>query len=281
MDSNKENDLLAYLIMAIAVLLLLCLIAAATLAVVKLVNASDKPDDPPATDAATDTETLPTQVDPLTVTLAETPDAGMKYIDKMIFFGESTTAHLRSRGVLTGGTGTKQVWSDASGTRMLSSRTTSEPIVYPETGESLTIAEACARSQPEYLVLCFGLNGINGFIQNKSSYVNAYNKLIRSIHEVSPNTKIILQAVYPAAEGSSSQAFGWDIATLNENINTINSWLPEIAATHENVRYADTAAVLKNANGTLGASFDNGDGIHLTAEAYQEILAYLRTHAWQ
>lgn len=278
MDSKKENDLLAYLIMTIAMLLVLCLIGAVTLAIVKLANAEGKPS---PTDTQTDTATIPTQVDPLTVTLGETPDAGMKYIDKMIFFGESTTAHLRARGVLTGGKDTSQVWSDASGTRMLSSRITSEPIVYPETGESLTIAEACAKAQPEYLVLCFGLNGIKDFIQNKSSYVNAYNKLIRAVREVSPNTRIILQAVYPVTDGTDSKAFGVDIATLNENINTLNSWLPEIAASHENVRYADTASVLKNADGALAASYDNGDGIHLTAAAYQEILAYLRTHAWQ
>lgn len=281
MESNKENDLLAYLIMTIAVLLVLCLIGAVTLAIVKLANTEDKPQTPTITDTATDTASIPTQVDPLTVTLGETPDAGMKYIDKMIFFGESTTAHLRSRGVLTGGTGTKQVWADASGTRMLSSRTTSEPIIYPETGESLTVAQACAKAQPEYLVLCFGLNGIGGFIQNKSSYVSAYNKLIRAVREASPNTKIILQATYPVADGTGSQAFGVDIATLNENINTLNSWLPEIAASHENVRFADTSMVLKNADGKLAASYDNGDGIHLTAAAYQEILAYLRTHAWQ
>ena len=281
MESNKENALLAYLIMTIAALLVLCLIAAVTLAIVKLANAEDKPETPTDTATATDTASLPTQVDPLTVILGETPDAGMKYIDKMIFFGESTTAHLRARGVLTGGTGTKQVWSDASGTRMLSSRITSEPIVYPETGENLTIAQACEKAQPDYLVLCFGLNGIGGFIQNKSSYVSAYNKLIRAVREVSPNTKIILQAVYPVADGTGSQAFGVDIATLNENINTLNSWLPKIAASHENVRFVDTSAVLKNADGVLSASYDNGDGVHLTAAAYQEILAYLRTHAWQ
>ena len=281
MDSKKENDLIAYLIIAIAVLLVLCLIGAVTLAIVKLANAKDKPEAPTETDTATDTEAVPTQVDPLTVTLGDTPDAGMKYIDKMIFFGESTTAHLRSRGVLTGGKDTHQVWADASGTRMLSSRTTSEPIVYPETGESLTVAQACAKAQPEYLVLCFGLNGIGGFIQNKSSYVNAYNKLIRAVHEVSPNTKIILQSVYPVTDGTGTQAFGMDVAALNQNINTLNAWLPEIAASHENVRFADTASVLKNADGALADSYDNDDGIHLTATAYQEILAYLRTHAWQ
>lgn len=281
MKQNKENDLLAYLIMTVAVLLILCLIGCVALVIVRQIYAENEPTTQEPTETESESESIPTQVDPLTVTLGETPDAGMKYIDKMIFFGESTTAHLRARGVLTGGTNTKQVWADASGTRMLSSRITSEPIIYPETGESMTVAEACAKAKPEYIVLGFGLNGINGFIKDKNSYVNAYNKLIRAIREASPDTKIILQSVYPVTDGTESQAFGVDIATLNANIDTLNSWLPEIAASHENVRFVNTASVLKNADGKLVESYNFGGGIHLTADAYKPILDYLRTHAWQ
>lgn len=276
MDSKTENNLLAYLILVIAALLILCLIATAVFMIVKIANPTPKPE----TDAPTesDTDSAPTQVSPQLVTLTETPDAGMEYIDSMIFFGESTTAHLRARGVLSGGTSTRQVWADASGTRMLSSRTTSEPITYPETGEALTITEACERAKPEYLVLSFGLNGITGFVANKASYVNSYNKLINAIKQASPNTKIILQTVYPVCK---ADGFTVDTATLNAHIKTLNTWLPEIAAAHENVRVADTASALYDSEGKLATSFDNGDGIHLTKSAYEEILAYLRTHAWQ
>lgn len=281
MEQNKENDLLAYLIMTVAVLLILCLIGCVALVIVRQIYAENEPTTQEPTETESESESIPTQVDPLTVILGETPDAGMKYIDKMIFFGESTTAHLRARGVLTGGTNTKQVWADSSGTKSLSSKITYEPIIYPETGESMTVAEACAKAKPEYIVLGFGLNGINGFIKDKNSYVNAYNKLIRAIREASPDTKIILQSVYPVTDGTESQAFGVDIVTLNANIDTLNSWLPEIAASHENVRFVNTASVLKNADGKLVESYNIGGGIHLTADAYKPILDYLRTHAWQ
>lgn len=277
MDSKNETNLYAYLLLAIIVLLILCLIGCVTLVVVKIAYPATESGTEEQTDTQADTVDTPVSVSPQEVTLGETADAGMAYIDSMIFFGESTTAHLRARGVLSGGTATTQVWADASGTRMLSSRTTSEPIVYPETGESLTVAEACAKKQPAYVVLSFGLNGITGFISNKSSYVNSYHKLIQAIQTASPNAKIILQSVYPVCK---ADGFSVDVATLNEYITTLNSWLPEIAAAHENVRFADTASVLRNANGQLGTAFDNGDGIHLTASAYEEILAYLRTHAW-
>ena len=69
---------------------------------------------------------------------------------------------------------------------------------------------------------------------------------------------------------------------LNEAIRTLNTWLPEIAASFDHVRVVDTASVLSDENGWLKESYDNsGDGIHLTTEAYRQILAYLRTHAWQ
>ncbi len=210
--------------------------------------------------------------------LCETADAGETYLDRMIFFGESTTSHLRSRGVLRGGTQTHQVWSDASGTRMLSSRVTSQTIVYPPTGELLTPAEACARAKPAYLVLSFGQNGLVRFAEDPEHYVICYKKLIDALLAASPDTKILLQTVYPlGAQGS----YSLDLAALNQAIDALNARLPEIAAAYGNVRVVDTASVLRDANGCLSASLDNGDGQHLNTEAYQRILFYLRTHAWQ
>ena len=278
MNPNNQTQLLALLLLIILVLAAVCAVGALTLGVLHLTAPA-----PVETESSSETETeyeadTGTSVDPMEVLLGETEDAETEYIDNMIFFGESTTAHLRARGVLSGGTETKQVWADASNTRMLSSRITSEPIVYPPTGESITVAEACKQEKPAYLVLSFGLNGIANFYQNKTQYVNNYGRLIAAIQAASPETKIILQTVYPV---SNAEHFGVDVATLNGYIDTLNGWLPEIAAKYENVRIADTASVLRAADGTLLPSCDNGDGIHLTTQAYEAILNYLRTHAWQ
>ncbi|MBQ9806290.1 MAG: hypothetical protein IJW49_07280 [Clostridia bacterium] len=199
-------------------------------------------------------------------------------MDSLVFFGESTTAHLRSREVLSGGKKTDQVWADDSGTRMLSSQGLSTPIVYPETGELLTLSEACAKKQPSYLVLSFGINGISKFIEHKDLYVNNYQKLIRTVSSASPDTKIILQTVYPVR---SANGFSVDTDTLNRYITVLNGWLPEIAAQNEKVRIADTASVLCDSDGRLLAAYDAGDGLHLNKQAYEAILHYLGTHAWQ
>ena len=223
-----------------------------------------------------DSETAPSSE---SAVLLESADFGMEYINRMIFFGESTTTHLRARGVLTGGTKTHQVWADESGTKTLSSKLLSETLIYPLTGESLTISAALEKEQPAYLVLSFGLNNISYFINNQENYATNYNKLIDAVEKASPNTKIILQSIYPIS--ASCDAFSVDGTTICAYIKTLNDCLKEIAAIHENVRFVDTASVLKASDGTLLSKYDSGDGVHLNTDAYREILLYLRTHAWK
>ncbi len=279
MKISKLDNLLALILLVIIVLVLLCLLAGLTLGIMKLAFPENDTETQPPTDPQTTTDgSQPTDVPPAgDLYLGESQDAGMAYIDKMIFFGESTTSHLASRGVLSEGTDTKQVWTDASGTRMLSSRITSEPIKYPPTGESLTIGQACEREQPAYLVLSFGLNGLESFIADEASYTRNYGKLIAAVQAASPDTKIILQTVYPVR---SQGNFNADVDTLNRHINRLNALLPGVAAGYANVRVADTASVLTNEEGCLDIAYDNGDGIHLTASAYEAVLDYLRKHAW-
>ena len=278
-QKQNSNLIFAYLILIILILVVICILASVTLLVVKLTNRAPLPSEEPS-QSIEETEVDQPASKPLhDPVLKETEDAGMAYIDKMIFFGESTTTHLRARGVLSGGIETHQVWADSSGTKTLSSRILSEPILYPPTGESLTLSEALAKETPDYVVLSFGLNNIVHFVGNKDNYVNNYNKLINAITEASPNTRIILQSVYPVS--ASCNNFSVDGATVCAYTETLNEWLREIASTHENVRFVDTASVLKAADGTLLSAYDNGDGVHLSTEAYNQILLYLRTHAWK
>ena len=280
MTKKKPSDLtFAYLILIILILTVVCILASLCLLVVKIVNRDPtEPNEPTGlqTEEVTDEPVSLPGYDPI---LEESADAGMAYIDRMIFFGESTTTHLRSRGVLSGGTETHQVWADSSGTKTLSSKLLSETLVYPSTGENLTLAAALEKEQPAYLVLSFGLNNIAHFVNNKQNYVNNYNKLIDAVQKASPNTRIILQSVYPVS--AACDDFSVDGATVCSYTETLNGWLREIASTHENVKFADTASMLKAADGTLLPAYDSGDGVHLTAQAYQQILHYLRTHAWQ
>lgn len=277
-ERKQQNDIFAYLILIILILAVILLLSTIALLITKAVVNNRTPDATPEQTEQPQKD-LDTSLPTHAVELENTPDAGMDYIDQMVFFGESTTTHLKARGVLRDGNQTKQVWADESGTKTLSSRLLSETLIYPKTGESLTVAQAVSAEKPTYLVLSFGLNNISGFIKNKSLYVNNYKKMIDTVLENSPETRIILQSVYPVS--SNCISFSVDGATVCSYTKILNGWLQEIAAEYENVRYVNTASVLYDETGMLAPAYDQGDGVHLTTAAYQQILYYLRTHAWQ
>ena len=216
------------------------------------------------------------------VYLAETPDAGMEYQNLLVFFGESTTAHLANRGVLSGGKETDQVFANASGTCLLSPKIGSQTVRDPKCGKDMPLTELIAKARPAYLVLSFGLNGIVGFSKNHDTYLQSYQKLIDAVQSASPSTAIILQTVYPvsAPTDGSKWHFSQSAKEINQMICDLNSCLPTLAAANTGVKIADTASVLRAADGSLDPAFSSGDGIHLNANAYTQILRYLRTHAY-
>lgn len=285
--TKRQRMMLAYLVMAATVLIGICLVASLTLGIIALVRADDG--DQPNMDSGDDVgddigDELPDRDDtPSTPTgspsrvLGATADMGQPYIDSMIFVGESTTAHLRSRGVLTGGKNTKQVWSNASNTMALDLNILQKTIDYPETAQAMTIPAAAAVAQPKFIVLNFGVNGIQTFGKNEKLYTTAYGKLIDAIHEASPNTVVLLQTVYPVAANQTT--FGEGAATINGYIKRLNEILPDIATAH-NAYVVDTASVLVGSDGNLRSDYQTGDGIHLTEAAYLQILNYLRTHGY-
>lgn len=224
--------------------------------------------------------TSPQDVEVIETAIAgETPDMGEEYVDSFIFFGESTTYHLKNRGVLKGGKDTCQVWSTRSGTLNLDTTVSSIQIVYPQTGEILSLGEALKRSTPERILLTFGLNGAVEKIKRGESYFRScYLSLINTIRENSPQTKIILQSCFPIASSMDMSNYSVDAVTLNGYIDRINGWTLTLAE-DEGLYFLNSATVMKGEDGFLRPEFDVGDGHHLSREAYLTMLRYLRTHA--
>ncbi len=213
--------------------------------------------------------------------LQETDGVGDLSLPDFVFFGESTTAHLaRAGGVLDTPTGRMQVLRDESGTRMLDRRILSSPVIlYGADGshETVSFLDAVTRLRPKHLVLSFGLNGIMSFLATPERFDAAYGHLIDGIRQASPETRILLQSVYPVR---ASDGFSVDTPTLNAHIRTLNERIQAIAL-QQGVTYLDSASVLRDADGALRADYDSGDGIHLTDDAYRALLAYFRARAQQ
>ena len=193
----------------------------------------------------------------------------------VFFFGESTTAHLsRTGGVLDTDEGRGKVLRDESGTRYLDARILSSPVFYYEgkRAEKIPFAEAVERAQPRVLVLSFGLNGITRWSRDPDAFLRNYRALIEGIRSRSPNTHILLQSVYPVGENT---AFSLSKEELNQQICHLNTHIASLADEYETVDYVNTAALLADASGALSPTYDMGDGIHLTNEAYDVILRFL------
>ena len=220
-------------------------------------------------------------LDNLSYPLKKSEDMGQEYIDSFVFLGESTTYHLKSRGVLTDGKDTTQVWGTKSGTLMLDISTYNCRIVYPETHEELDLGEAMRRKKPKYMLLTFGLNGATSSISKGSEYFKScYKRLISVLQEASPDTVIILQSCFPVAKSMDMSGFSVSVDTLNEYIDVINGWTMNLAE-ELSLGYLNTAEILKNKNGALFEEYQSGDGYHLTREAYIKILDYIRTHGYK
>ena len=225
------------------------------------------------------TDNISVSLNGMSYPLEKSGDAGQSYIDSFIFLGESTTYHLKSRGVLSGGKNTDQVWGPKSGTLMLDPSTASCRIVYPETEEEIDISEAVKRKKPKYILLTFGLNGAAKFIsKGKDYFISCYEKLINTIVSASPDTEVMLQSCFPVAKNMDMTNYSISISTLNEYIDVINEWSRALAK-DRSIAYLNTAEILKNEKGALIDEYQAGDGYHLTKQAYIKILEYIRTHA--
>ncbi len=203
--------------------------------------------------------------------LPETGDMGQEYLDQIIFLGDSTTYGMKYYGVLSGGKDTKQVWTPESGTLTLSYQGFAT-IVYPDDGSELTIREAVEKKKPAMMVITLGVNGVS--FMGREDFISEYTDLVTDIMDLSPDTKVIIQSIFPVA--SHYEYLG---SINNEKICLANTWLLEVAE-NTGARYLDTISVLMGDDGWLPDAYQNGDGLHLNTESFNLVLNYIRTHGW-
>ena len=239
-------------------------------------TAEAQPTQPQETPPVTETDPPETTAAPTAapVRLGETPDAGREYLDRIIFLGDSTTYGIGAyyNWGYTDLCPPSQVWTPASGTLTLSYYNIAT-IVYPETKEELTIVDAVSRAKPDIMVITLGVNGIA--FMDEEWFIRDYTALVESIQAASPDTKIILNSIYPVAASYKYQS---DIN--NEKIRAANTWIERIAEA-TGCRFLYSFECLVGADGWLPETSQNGDGLHLTGEAFGVVMQYIRTHAIQ
>ena len=265
--TDRAERLTRILLLTVAGMLALLLVLTVIFIATKPSNKPPKKPDQSVSDGAGDPADQPVDDG---VTLPQTPDAGTAYQDKIIFVGDSLTAHLINRGVLSGGTDTKQVWRCENNMLNLNSEVTAAKIIFPGTGEKMTIAQAAAKAKPEIMVITLGTDWGVAYL-SEAEFKACYTDLVKAIQKASPKTEIILQSIFPVTAGC--------VNLDNAGIDTANKWVKAVAA-ENGCHYLNTQSVLKDDKNCLRAEYCNSsDGIHLGKNAYVAILEYIRTHA--
>ncbi|MCL1829405.1 MAG: GDSL-type esterase/lipase family protein [Oscillospiraceae bacterium] len=208
---------------------------------------------------------------PAPTLLDQTEDMGQEYLDSIVFLGDSTTYGMLAYGVLSGGTASKQVWTPENRTFSLFNQS-GILIKYPETGGNIKVETAVSLKKPEYMIITLGINGVASM--GEDFFKSEYMALVTRITDACPDTKIILNSIYPVARN-----YGLLSIINNEKINTANVWVYELADEME-LRWLDTASALKDEEGWLPAEYQNGDGMHLSLEALTLVTEYIRTHGY-
>ena len=215
-------------------------------------------------------ETEETITEQVSIILEESEDMGEEYIDSLVFLGDSTTYGLKTYKMLKDGKSTKQLWA-ADGATLSISDILTKKIIYPQTGKEMLISEAAKLAKPEYLVVTLGAEGLRAM--DEDEFVKQYTALVDALISASPETKLILQSIFPSNE---------KLAKLtNEKIDAANQHILKIAE-EKGVRYLDTQSVLKDENGGLNEKYDNGGtGMNMNAEGFGIVLDYIRTHGYK
>ena len=199
-------------------------------------------------------------------TFALAPTAlGEDVIDKVFFFGDSTTAHLAVRG----GIPRERVWSGAGNTMLFSSVLDRSVKIKDE---FFTLAEAVGRYRPRFLVITVGASGGAGFIGEKN-FKLIYANLIRSVRRASAETNVLVQSILPLSDKSVK----YYKKLTRQAIERANGWIREVCE-EENVGYIDTYSVIVGENGYLPDEYQNDEYLHLTAAAYKAIIGNIRSY---
>ena len=203
--------------------------------------------------------------------LAQTFDYGNHYVSSIIFVADKSLSPMANKNGIT----KDQIWTGKSGSLPLDYNLATTSIIHSENQKGSSIADAAAIYKPQYMIIAVGLeNGVGYCTEEK--FKEYYIRLIKSIQESSPDTKIILQSILPVSRTAEKA----DPSMSNKRIDEANKYIISIAE-QLGLKYLNTASALKDDNGRLNSNYDSGDGITLNEQGYKVLIQYIRTHGYK
>ena len=191
-------------------------------------------------------------------------------VDRMTFFGDSTTAHL----ALRGGIPRERVWSGAGSTVLFETVNAVRCVHLYRENRDLTVFEAVRYKKPQILVITLGVSGGAGRL-TKENFVSIYRELLLSVRRASPETKLLVQSLLPLSDKSAKHYK----RLTKDAVAQANEWVRELCGELD-IPYVDThAKLIDPETGYLKPEYQNDEYMHLTSAAYEVILENLRSYA--
>lgn len=200
--------------------------------------------------------------------LAQTDPASGDYVNTMYFLGDSALKILNDETLLAGPEKDQQVWCPENGVmdlNLLSSVTFLSPV----TGNNAPFGDIAFVNRPATMVILPSTDNAN--LITEPALKAAIKDVVTAIQAESPETKIIFSSLTPVARNYQSDDITFEV------INRVNKWIAEAAA-ENNVKYLDAAFELAGTDGFLPENFQNGDGMHLSADGLKAWFNCVRTH---
>lgn len=122
--------------------------------------------------------------------------------------------------------------------------------------------------EPNIIFLLIGTNDF-GLVENTTSLTLAerINLLVQEIHEKLPNTKIVLESIYPVHEKDGAKIDRLSVSSRsNKQINATNKLLSKI----KNCTYLDLNQKLKDKDGDIKYEY-TVEGLHINVLGYEVI----------
>ncbi len=187
-------------------------------------------------------------------------------LDRVWFFGDSTTAHLACRG----GIPEHRVWSGVGNTVLFETVNRTRCVFLEEENESVTLAEAVARVKPPILVITLGVSGGAGLL-GRERFTAIYREMLDSVRAASPETALLVQSILPLSDRSVAHY----TRLTKEAVIEANGWIRALCEELD-IPYIDTHARLVGENGYLPKIYQNDEYMHLTQAAYAVVLDSIR-----
>lgn len=182
--------------------------------------------------------------------------------DDIVFFGDSTTAHMKLRG----GIPESRVWSGKANTVLFRTVCEGKPIYFEDEERAVSLADAVREKQPKILVVTLGVSGGAGFMP-KDKFISVYEDIIATVRENSPDTLLFVQSILPLSDKSVKH---YDKLS-KQAVAEANCWIRQVC--EENcVPYIDTYKLLADRDGYLKKIYQNDEYMHLTSAAYKVII---------